>query len=1048
MYAELKCKTHYSFLEGASSPEALIQQAALLQLRAIAITDRNGVYGIPKAYLAIRELQKATQDSNSKTPPLKLITGSEITLDGGATPPLTLIAQTRRGYGWMCRILTEAHKNAPKGQANLPLIQLLESGSHPGSQECFAIPGMPEPGQEIDWARLDRLVEFFGKRLLIPISRFQDGLDQERCKTALALTQRYSHPLIAHNDVVMAQAKNRILQDVLTATRHLKTLRECGTLLSANAERRLKSGIEMRALFCQLEEPLRRAVDQTLEVADQCTFCPSELKYRYPSEWIPADHTAQSYLEELTWKGAESRYPAGIPQAVRAQIEHEFKLISQLGFADYFLTIWDIVFFARSKKILCQGRGSAANSAVCYCLGITAVDPVRMQLLFERFISAERGEPPDIDVDFEHERREEVIQYIYARYGRDRAAMVSAVITYRTRSAIRDVSRALGTPTGQESASATSLHHQLTEELVTQLKGTPRHLSIHSGGFTLSADPMIETVPIEPARMDGRTIIQWDKYDLDAIGLLKIDVLALGMLSAIQKTLTLIGRELHEIPAEDPATYQMIQRAETVGVFQIESRAQMNMLGRLQPENFYDLVIEVALVRPGPIVGKMVHPYLKRRRGTEPVDVPHPKLEPILRRTLGVPIFQEQVMQMAIALADFTPGEADRLRRAIGAWRSSGSIEEMGNRLKMGLLRNGLPQEFVDRVFEQIKGFSEYGFPESHAASFALLAYASSYLKCHHPTEFFASLINSQPMGFYSNYTLIEEAKRSAVQVLPVDLLQSQWHCTTLPQTIQLGFSVVRHLERREFERIQRERKSEAFSSFTDFVSRTALKKSSLHSLAISDTFRIFGFDQRQALWELLRQELSVLKRNLGDQPVQLDLFSSLPDSDSQRFDFDAFTTLEAIRADYQATGMSTRGHPMAALRELARTQPELKRTLSAQHSGEIRKLPHKSRIRVTGLLIVRQKPYTANGTTFATLEDEHGFLDLVLWKDTYARYKSLFDEESVLTITGELQRDRNSISIVVSQVESLSFKNESSSAVAENKKSPESEKFHSRAWY
>ena len=616
----------------------------------------------------------------------------------------------------------------------------------------------------------------------------------------------------------------------MTSIRVGKPLKEAGFDLFSNAERYLKSAEQMARLFKDLPE----AVSRTVEVAELCSFCPSELRYRYRSEWIPAGFTAQTYLEHLTWKGVPERYPQGAPEAVKAQIQKELALIAQLHFADYFLTIQEIVEFARSRGILCQGRGSAANSTVCYVLGITAVDPARISLLFERFISAERGEPPDIDVDFEHERREEVIQHIYEKYGRDRAAMVSAVVTYRRRSAFREIAKALGVEVGTLSAKEVQKNfseisknsgvqdcERIVEELSGEMEGMPRHLSIHSGGFTLSADPIIETVPVEPARMEGRTIIQWDKYDLDYLGLLKVDVLALGMLSAIQKALSQIGRELYEIPPDDPATYAMIQKCDTVGVFQIESRAQMSMLGRLLPKNFYDLVIEVAIVRPGPIIGKMVHPYLKRRRGQEKVEYPDPRLEKILGRTLGVPLFQEQVMSMAIELAGFTPGEADELRRAIGAWRSSGSIEKMGRRLMEGLMRGGLSAQYAEQVFQQIQGFSMYGFPESHSASFALLAYASSWLKCHHPAEFTCALINSQPMGFYSNHTLVDDAVRHGVEVLPVHPNLSTWDCQILQgqkngPAIRLGFRVVSGLGKDEVEKLVHERARAPFTSLAN----------------------------------------------------------------------------------------------------------------------------------------------------------------------------------------------------------------------------------------
>ncbi len=1013
-YAELLCRTHYSFLEGASHPEELIQQAAAMGLRALAITDRDGVYGIPKAYVAARSL-----------PHLHFITGATLTLK--EHPPIALLARDRAAYGVLCRLLTESHRDAPKGEAFLPWSQFVSMlGELPGSRGLVALPREEAPSlrKEAALMRLPRLAphdwgalrDLFGDRLYLPLRRHLDGQDEARTRSAIELQKRFGVPILATNDAYYHEPSRRMLQDVLTATRLNTSLAGAGRRLFSNGERHLKSALEMAALFPDLPEALAR----TVEVAESCTFSPAELRYRYPSEWIPGGHTAQSWMEHLVREGCRTRYPDGVPEAVERQLQHEFQLVKELQFADYFLTIWEIVDFARSRGILCQGRGSAANSAICYCLGITAVDPVRMNLLFERFLSAERGEPPDIDVDFEHERREEVIQHIYERYGRDRAAMVSAVITYRTRSAIRDVNRALGLDPG-----AAETKNWLADRLTEDLRGFPRHLSIHSGGFTLSADPIVEIVPVEPARMEGRTIIQWDKNDLDALGLLKVDILALGMLTAIRKSLDQIGmKDLAAIPAEDPATYAMIQKADTVGVFQIESRAQMNMLGRLKPRTFYDLVIEVALVRPGPIVGKMVHPYLKRRQGLEPVDIPDPRLDPILARTLGVPLFQEQVMKMAIVLADFTPGEADQLRRAIGAWRSTGSIEEMGMKLREGLLRNGLPEKFVDLIFTQIQGFAEYGFPESHAASFALLAYASSWLKCHHPAEFTCALINSQPLGFYSNSTLVEDARRHGVRVLPVHPNHSAWDCQLVPdphtevprdaRALQLGWRIVRGLGPAQVRALVEERERAPFRSLHDFLVRSRLGRELLFQLALGNAFTCFGVEPRQALWECLAFDLSTRPEPTG----QLSLFSALdstPDTGPAllrasepevrfREDVDLF-------ADYRIFGLSTRGHPMPLLRSSLPRLPKLS-------SAEVRTRPNGAEVRFAGLVIVRQRPPTAKGTTFATLEDEAGFVDLILWKSVHEAHEPLLQNHSFLVVTGTVQREGDSLSLLVRKLE------------------------------
>ncbi|MEW6055457.1 MAG: error-prone DNA polymerase [Bdellovibrionota bacterium] len=983
-YAELCCKTNHSFLQGASRPEELIEQAARLNLNALAITDRDGVYGMPKAYRAVKN-----------HPKLKLIVGAELSLEG--KPPLILLAQNRKAYGLMCRLISASHEGREKGKASLQWNRFVEMMESPHRDGLVAL---AQDGQAVQYGALKDL---FGSRLYLPLSRLFDGFDVQRTRRVLEISRIFDLKIIATNDVHYHMASRKVLQDVLTAVREQTTLSGAGRKLHPNAERHLKSADEMRRLFADLPE----AITNTLVVAESCAFSPSELRYCYPSEWIPQGETAQSYLVKLVWEGAKKRYPQGIPPQIVTQIEHELKTIDELKFADYFLTIWEIVEFARAKKILCQGRGSAANSVVCYCLGITAIDPSQIEMLFERFISAERGEPPDIDVDFEHERREEVIQHIYERYGRDRAAMVAALVAYRSRSASREVSKVLEVDLEQvRKAENPSPQVGLARKIAGELYGFPRHLSIHSGGFTLSRDPLIETVPIEPARMEGRTVVQWDKDDLDAIGLLKVDILALGMLTAIRKTCDYIGGlSLDRIPRDDARTYEMMQKADTVGVFQIESRAQMNMLGRLLPKNFYDLVIQVAIVRPGPIVGKMVHPYLRRRRGIEPVEFPDPRLVPILKRTLGVPLFQEQVMRIAIKLVNFTPGEADELRRAIGAWRSTGSIEKLGKKLKAGLLSSGLPQEWVDRVFEQIKGFAEYGFPESHAASFALLAYASSYLRCHYPAEFTCALLNSQPMGFYSSNTLINDARRHGVQVLALHPNASEWDCTLEGKALRIGWRVVKGLGEAEAACILEERKKRPFQSLLDFCARVRLKPQVLSRLAMGDAFSCFGFDQRHALWEVLAHE-AFLRPDPGGQ---FHLFqNALLSQESQGdpmfapLDFD-----EAIRADYASYRLSVRGHPMQALRAKLKNLPKIT-------TSQARRFQHGQLVTIAGLAIIRQRPPTAKGTVFSTLEDEEGFLDLILHKSTHERFRALFDEHTFLVARGVIQRDTHSVSVLV----------------------------------
>ena len=1000
IYAELRSYTHYSFLRGASQPSELIARAAELELPALAVTDINGVYGLPKAYL---------ETLNHKA--FKLIAGAEVRLKhlGQELPPLTLLAQNRKGYGLLCRLLTTAHAEKEKGEAFLELEQLRNQG--PSGLIAIA------HGSD----QFHALKEIFDKNLYLPLSRFLDHEDRARTQTAKDFSKKYDVKIIATNEVAYHQKERRRLQDTLTCIRETCTLDQAGYLLFSNSERYLKSHAEMAQLFSDMPH----ALSQTLKIADSCTFSMSELKYRYPSEWIPAGESAQSYLERLTWKGADGRYGGLVPDDVQKQITHELGLIQQLGYADYFLTIWEIVEFAVARKILCQGRGSGANSVVCYCLGITAIDPVRMNLLFERFISAERGEPPDIDVDFEHERREEVIQHIYEKYGRDRAGMVAAVVTYRTRSAIREVSKVFGQEMDRrdyEELDESDPKRQLIDPLITELKGFPRHLSIHSGGFTLSADPMIEIVPIEPARMEGRTIVQWDKYDLDALGLIKVDILALGMLTTLRKTMDLIQHAnpdqpaltLATIPADDGKTYEMIQKADTVGVFQIESRAQMSMLPRLLPKNFYDLVIEVALVRPGPIQGKMVHPYLQRRRGLEPIDIPHPALEPILRKTLGVPLFQEQVMKIAIVLAGFTPGESDELRRAIGAWRSSGSIDKIGRKLMVGLIKSGLSQEYADRIFQQIQGFAEYGFPESHSASFAILAYASSWLKCHYPAEFCCALVNSQPMGFYASHTLIDDAKRHGALVLPLDPSLSNWDCEMEGGAIRLGWRLVAGISEKEVEKLLAERARKPWSGLLDFLSRSGLRRNILHRLALGDAFKNFGggYDQRHALWEILAQEI-VISSNThasGANSAQLSLFSGIAESRPEKV-FSGLDDYQTIVSDYRTYGVSHRGHPMEALRRNYKKLRDLTTTRArAFASGTF--------TTAAGILIVAQSPPTANETRFATLEDENGFLDLILHKSVFEKYAETILDHTLLVVKGVIQKDGGSISMIAKDIQ------------------------------
>jgi error-prone DNA polymerase len=1029
-YTELKAASYFSFLRGGSSPQEMLEAALALGLKGLALTDLGGVYGAPRAYHALQEIRKKTPEAKN----FKLILGAEILLTESALPSVTFIAPSRKAYGALCRILTKSHEGKPKGTGELSFALLKKYLIEiPHGEELILFPEWEElwlnerknfSGHAVHEILAE--VKNFKNKIYLPLTRYRDGLDQERIEITKEMMSHYRWSCTARQNALYHDASAQIIQDTLTSIREGKPLKDLGVKLKRNAEQRLKSVAEMNELFRDFPEALLT----TDEVFEQCHFEMSELKYQYPTEWIPEGYTAFEYLKKLCADGIIERYPTskfpdGPGEAVMSLLQKELALILELNFSDYFLTVYDIVAFANSKNILCQGRGSAANSIVCYLLGVTALDPVEMDFLFERFISVERGEPPDIDIDFEHDRREEVIQYIYQKYGRNRAAMVSAVVTYRERSALREVAKAFSYPVGIKSA------REITKELlkpgsfpdkiiqkiseVTQkIEGFPRHLSIHSGGFTLSHEPLDTLVPIESATMEGRTIIQWDKFDLDTLGLLKIDVLALGMLSVLRRALDKTGHKLYQIPPGDKPTYEMICRAETIGVFQIESRAQMAMLPRLRPEKFYDLVVEIALVRPGPIVGNMVHPYLRRKNGLEAVTYPtqNPALFKILGRTFGVPIFQEQVMKMAIEVGGFTPGEADRLRRAIGAWRSSGSIDEMGHRLKQGLLKNGMTEKFAQQIFDQIQGFSEYGFPESHSASFSLLAYASAYLKKHHPGVFLYALLNSQPMGFYSPHSLVDEAKRNGVKVLPVCVNTSNWECQLLgvdQNSVRMGFSYVNKLQEKEVESLLKARSENPFTTFQDFIVRTELSQRSLRALALASAFESLGLNSREALFEILS-----LQEGLFIQvDVQTDLF--------RKVELPVLAAHEQVTQDYQATGLSVRAHPMKFLRNFLLTNPSYRsdhKALLLDNATLKSNARNGQFAKILGLSVVLQRPPTAKGTAFATLEDESGVLDLIFHKRFYDQYKEQIREEAFLWVFGEVQRDGHAFQLVVKKIE------------------------------
>ncbi|MDW8468786.1 MAG: error-prone DNA polymerase [Burkholderiales bacterium] len=991
-YAELHCLSNFTFLRGASHPEELVARAAALGYAALALTDECSLAGIVRAHLA------------AKRAGLKLLVGAEFRLSEDAK--LVLLAPDRRAYGALCALVTAARRRAPKSTyAVAP--EDLERASSGGLLALL----VSHEGKK-HWAAW--LAERFAGRAWIA-AELHCGPDDRAALARLGELSRASGlPLVAAGDVHMHVRSRRRLQDALTAVRLGKPVAECGRALFPNGERHLRSRLRLARLYPPA------LLSETLAIAERCDFSLEELRYEYPEELVPAGETPASWLRRLTMEGLAWRFPGGAPSHVRELVEHELALIAELGYEAFFLTVHDIVRFARSRGILCQGRGSAANSAVCYCLGITEVDPARMSLLFERFVSRERNEPPDIDVDFEHERREEVIQYVYGKYGRERAALAATVICYRPRSALRDIGKALGFPPAQVDRIAKTVsgwdgravlparlaeagldpadrRTQQLAALATELIGFPRHLSQHVGGFVISRGPLAELVPVENAAMPERTVIQWDKDDLEALGLLKVDVLGLGMLTAIRKALALVGLRMDEVPPEDPETYAMIRRADTVGVFQIESRAQMSMLPRLKPESFYDLVIQVAIVRPGPIQGGMVHPYLRRRQGLEPVTYPSAAVEKVLARTLGVPIFQEQVMQLAIVAAGFTPGEADQLRRAMAAWRKKGGLEPFETRLKEGMARNGYAPEFADAIYRQILGFGDYGFPESHAASFALLVYVSAWLKRHHPAAFLAALLNSQPMGFYAPAQLVQDARRHGVEVRPPDVCASDWDCTLEEgergKAVRLGLRMVKGLSEAAARRIVAAR---PVASVAELALRAELNRKDLDCLAAAGALARLAGHRRTARW----QASGVEPRPPMAAPREDSAAALSPPTEAAE-----------IAADYASLGLTLGRHPLALLR----------RELTAQgyaSAAQVQAAAHGERTRTAGLVTCRQRPDTASGVVFVTLEDETGCVNLVVWRDIAERQRQALLGARLLGAAGAIERQGETVHLVVRWLE------------------------------
>jgi error-prone DNA polymerase len=1042
-YAELDITTNFSFLRGASHPDEFALQAARLGHRAVAIPDLNTLAGVVRMFDAARQIAKTGWGP-------KLIIGTRLAFDDA--PDVLVWAPDRAAYARLCRLLTLGRRRAPKGECHLSLRDFLENS------DGLLVGLVPSPGPFLETVNaIKPLRDVLGRdRLSLVITKNFAGDEETRLRNFLSLARRYDVPPVATNAVHYHEPYRRPLQDVLTCVRHQCTIREAGFRLFANGERYLKSPEQMHRLFADVPAALSR----TMEIAERCTFSLDELRYEYPDEIVPAGKTAIRYLTELTWTGAGKRYPQGVPQKVVDLIHKELDFIEHFHWEPYFLTVHDLVRYARECDILCQGRGSAANSAVCYCLHVTSVDPNKIDVLFERFISAARGEPPDIDIDFEHERREEVIQYVYEKYGRARSGMTATVITYRGRSAVRDVGKALGLGLDVVDQLAKRLDwwhrgtlsdEQLKESgvdpsdptvrgligLTAQLLGFPRHLSQHTGGMVMTRGPLCELVPIENASMEDRTVIEWDKDDIDALGILKVDVLALGMLTVISKAFKLLDDryELATLPDEEAATYKMICDADTVGVFQIESRAQMSMLPRLRPKTFYDLVIEVAIVRPGPIQGNMVHPYLRRRQGEEPVSFPSDALRETLKNTLGVPLFQEQAMRVVMVAAGFSADEADKLRRAMAAWRKNGAINQFYPKIINGMLERGYTREFAEQTFQQIQGFGEYGFPESHAASFAILVYASAWIKRHHPAVFCAALLNSQPMGFYAPAQIVIDARAHGVEVRSVDVNESAWDCTleapceacataSRPGLAESGSQDARDKStwgrngpavRLGFRRIKGLQEPHAnviadirghcgrFTSVEQMHRLTGLPVSVMRRLAEADAFASLGLTRREALWHVMRlsdEELPLWEcADLGDEEIPV----ALP----------VMPIGQEVMTDYATGGLSLKAHPCQLIRE----QLKERRIITA---AELAKLD-RGWVRVAGLVLIRQRPGTASGIVFETLEDETGVVNLIVRPDIYERYRPAARYAGLLECHGYVERQGKVIHVMAKRMFDLS---------------------------
>lgn len=1010
-YVELQTTSNFSFLKGASYPEELVHRAVELEHKAIAITDRNTLAGVVRAHLAARETG------------IKIIVGAR--LDFTDSESILCLPTNHAAYSRLTRLITLGRRRAPKGECYLSIDDFLNA------QKDQIIVILSQSQCDLDHLSftLSRFSGVMGDRCYLSLQNFLEYGDTRRIALLDNLASKVNVSTVVTNDVHYHDLTRRKLQDTLTAIKNRCTVDNAGYKLFVNAERHLKSADAMSALFPNHKE----AISRTVEIAERCSFSLDQLVYEYPDDEAPPGTTPQKHLTDLAWAGAQDRYPSGIPDKVCLQIKHELQLIDELSYANYFLTVHDIVQYARNRGILCQGRGSAANSAVCYCLGITAVDPTKIDLLFERFISAERGEPPDIDVDFEHERREEVIQYIYKKYGRERAGLAATVIHYRGRSAMREVARAMGLSRDVEDAlSKASVIERLSKknklplrevglsendpkiiltlQLASEISGFPRHLSQHVGGFVITRGRLDDLVPIANATMEGRTTIEWDKDDLDTLGFLKIDVLGLGMLSCIRKAFELLQKhhqhevDLATVPAEDPEVYKMLSRADSVGVFQVESRAQMTMLPRLKPRAFYDLVIEVAIVRPGPIQGDMVHPYLRRRNGEEEVTFPSESLREVLGKTYGVPLFQEQAMKIAIVAAGFTPAEADGLRRAMATFRRIGTIQQYRNKMIRGMIARGYEEDFANRCFKQIEGFGDYGFPESHAASFALLVYVSAWLKYHHPAIFACSLLNSQPMGFYAPAQIVGDASKHGVTIYPPDVNYSHWDSTIEItaeglDALRLGLRQIKGFREDFADQLITARKmgnGRPFFDIDDFARRSNLPKSVLEQLADADAFQSINLSRRQALW-------STQRVNSNQAPLFIESGEGIVE---QKVHLPSMGLGEEVSHDYRTIHLSLKDHPLSLLRNLMTS-------MRAIPAKKLSKIENGGVVSVSGLVISRQRPGTASGVIFTTLEDETGSANVIIWPSVFEKYRKETLVSKLLLVRGELQREGLVIHII-----------------------------------